>query len=635
MTEAVKNELICDIEIYHGFLLICFKRLSDGAVLAMEQSDRADIDKERLRQIMMSHKIITYNGLAFDIPLIFYFLSGASVGDVKRACDQIINGNVRYWDAPKLLNIEIPRLDHIDLIEPQPNAFASLKVLNGRLHGKRMQDLPHPPDARLTHAQMDETIAYCGNDLDATELVYQSMKDAIAMREALGAQYGMDFRSKSDSQIGEAIIKKRVEQRTRERVQRVETPGGTTFRYKIPDYMQFERPDLQQILDRLRETDFIVQHSGKVDLPEWLAKAKIKIGTTVYQMGIGGLHSTEKNRSVYADAGHVLYDFDVASYYPAIILGSGLYPKALGRTFLDEYRAIREERIVAKRAGDKVRDSGLKIALNGTFGKMGSRYSVLYAPHLMIAVTLTGQLALFMLIERAEAAGIPVVSGNTDGVVFRCPRYLESKLWAITKQWEAGTGFELESTEYLSLHNQSVNTYVAIKPDGKVKRKGVLANPRAENDIRTQMMNSPSMNVCADAAVAYITSGQDIEQYIRECTDVEDFVTVVKVTGGGTWRGEYLGKVVRFIWSSDGEPIFYKDPHPKTGNYKKVPRTDGCRPVMELPETMPLDIDYSAYVAAAREILLDIGFDQREAPPPKVRVFKYNLEGWLKASVLG
>lgn len=635
MTEAVKNELICDIEIYHGFLLICFKRLIDGAVLTMEESDRSTIDRERLRRIMLSHKIITYNGMSFDIPLIWYFLSGASVADVKRACDQIINGNVKYWDAPKLLGIEIPRLDHIDLIEPQPNAFASLKVLNGRLHGKRMQDLPYPPDARLTHSQMDEVTAYCGNDLDATELVYISLKDAIAMREALGAQYRMDFRSKSDSQIGEAIIKKRVEQKTGQRVERVSTPGGTTFRYKIPDYMKFDSPELQKILERLRETDFIVQHNGKVDLPDWLGKAAIKIGNTTYQMGIGGLHSTEKNRSVYADDDHILYDFDVASYYPAIILGSGLYPKALGRAFLDEYRAIREERIVAKRNGDKVRDSGLKIALNGTFGKMGSVYSILYAPHLMIAVTLTGQLALLMLIERAEAAGIPVVSGNTDGVVFRCPRYLESKLWAITKQWEADTGFDLESTEYLSLHNQSVNTYIAVKPDGKVKRKGVLANPRAEGDIRTQLMNSPSMNVCADAAVAHITTGQDIEEYIRGCTDIRDFVTVVKVTGGGTWRGGYLGKVVRFIWSTDGEPIYYKDPHPTTGNYKKVPRTDGCKPVMDLPDEFPDDIDYSAYVQAAREILLDIGFDKREAPPPKAKVFKYNVEGWLKAAVLG
>lgn len=351
---ATKNTLICDIETYHGFFLICFKRLSDGKIVAMEESDRTVIDRDRLRKIMLQNRLITYNGMSFDIPLIWYFISGASGADVKRAADQIINGNVRYWDAPKLLGIELPRLDHIDLIEPQPNAFASLKILNGRLHGKKMQDLPYPPDARLTHAQMDEVIKYCGNDLDATELLFEALKEPIAMRDALGARYKMDFRSKSDSQIGEAIIKSRVEKKTGERAQRVPTPGGTAFRYKVPEYLAFERPDLQQILDRLRETDFIVQHNGKVDLPDWLSKTNITIGSSTYQMGIGGLHSTEKNRSVYADDDHVLYDFDVASYYPSIILGSGLYPKALGRAFLDEYQGIRVDRLKAKRRSQEL-----------------------------------------------------------------------------------------------------------------------------------------------------------------------------------------------------------------------------------------------------------------------------------------
>lgn len=62
-----------------------------------------------------------------------------------------------------------------------------------------------------------------------------------------------------------------------------------------------------------------------------------------------------------------------------------------------------------------------KIVLNGTFGKLGSKYSFLYSPNLMIQVTITGQLALLMLIEALEAAGISVVSANTDGIVSRCP----------------------------------------------------------------------------------------------------------------------------------------------------------------------------------------------------------------------
>ena len=46
-----------------------------------------------------------------------------------------------------------------------------------------------------------------------------------------------------------------------------------------------------------------------------------------------------------------------------------------------------------------------------------------YEPNLMISVTLTGQLTLLMLIERAERSGIPVVNDKTDGVLIRHPRH--------------------------------------------------------------------------------------------------------------------------------------------------------------------------------------------------------------------
>lgn len=628
-----KPTIICDIETYRNFFLIGFKRTSDGFKRYFELSDRATFDLEKVRRIMLGNRIVTFNGQGFDNPLIFHALDGATIEQLKLGADRIINGRVRYWEVEKLLGTTVPRLDHVDLIEPQPNAIASLKTLNGRLHGRKMQDLPYPPDMLLTHEQMDETTVYCGNDLDATHELLDALEEPIALRAALGEKFGMELRSKSDAQMGEAIIKKRVEQLTKQRVERVTTPPGTTFRYQVPPYLRFERADLVAILDRLRETDFIVKADGKVDLPDWLAEQQITIGETTYAMGIGGLHSTEKNRSVHSDLGHVLIDYDVASYYPAIILGSGLYPKTLGPHFLDVYRDIRADRIAAKRAGDKIMDQGFKIALNGCFGKLGSPYSILYAPHLMIAVTLTGQLALLMLIERAEAAGIPVVSGNTDGVVFRCPRHLEGRLTDITKQWEADTGFELESTRYRSLYSQSVNTYIAVKEDGKTKRKGKLMNPRKET-MRDQLMHNPNMDVCSDAVVELITKGTPIADYIRGATDIRDFVTVVNVRGGGTWRGGYLGKVVRYIWSKDGEEILYKDPHPTTGNYKKVSKTDGCRPVMELPDELPSDIDYDRYIEAANDILLDIGYTRRATEAKAPRVLKRHAEAWLMLTAL-
>lgn len=669
MTRPPRNILFCDIEVYLNYFLVAFRRFGDAKTLTFELSDRSTIDLDRLRSILLQNRIVTFNGMSFDVPLIVYALTGATNAQLKLASDRIINGGVKYWDVEALLGITIPRFDLLDLIEPQPNAWASLKTLNGRLHGKRMQDLPIEPDAILTHAEMDLTTDYCINsDLPATERLFEALKGPLELREALSTEYRQNFLCKSDSQIGEAILRRRVEELTGQKIERVTTPPGTSFNYKVPPYMRFQRPDLAAMLEKLRETEFYVRADGKIDLPPFLQAKTVAVGETTYAMGIGGLHSTESNRAVHSDEQYFLVDFDVASYYPAIILGSGLYPKAMGPQFLDVYRKIRDERVEAKRRAKEIekvdlpalrllpagsadqkkhikteylrlqselqgcttKAEGLKISLNGVFGKLGSRYSLLYAPHLMIAVTLTGQLALLMLIERAENAGIPVVSGNTDGVVFRCPRHREADLMVITKQWEADTGFELESTRYLSLYSQSVNSYIAVKEDGKTKLKGPLSNPRAENDMRSQLMHNPNAAIVSIAVQELIVHGTPIEETIHRCTDIRDFVTVVNVKGGGTWRGGYLGKVVRYVWSTDGDVILYKTPHPSTGNFKKVPKSDGCHPMMELPDEFPTHlIDYDRYVAEAQEVLMNIGYTDRPPAIKPLRLLKRHAWAWF------
>lgn len=635
--------LVYDTECFRGFWLAAFKDVATGQVVTFEKSRRAELDRARLHRVFTRNRIVGFNSLGYDAPMVALALSSAGNAELKSASDRIIKGGLRWWEVENALNVVVPRLDHIDLIEPQPNAFASLKTLNGRLHGRRLQDLPFDPDADLSEAEMDIVAAYCVNDLEATQLLLEALAEPLAMREALGADYRQDFRSKSDSQIGEAIVRRRVEEMSGSRVERVHTPPGTSFRYAVPDFIRFETPALQQVLEDIRRTDFVIKPDGGVDMPKSLADLKLTIGGSTYAMGIGGLHSTEANRAVRSDDERVLIDADVASQYPSIILKLGLFPKALGPHFLSVYAKIKADRLAAKRAKDKVRDKGMKIALNGVYGKLGSKYSILYAPHLMIAVTLTGQLTLLMLIERAEAAGISVVSGNTDGVLFHCPRRLQagiekdrllpSALADVTAAWERDTGFDLEFAEYRAIYNQSVNSYIAVKADGKVKQKGPVANPWGpDGDLRERLMKNPQMTVLADALMAFVTEGLPLEQTIRACRDVRGFVTVIKASKGATWRGEYLGKVVRFIWSTAGEPILRADAHPKTGNHAKVPKTDGCRPVMELPDELPADIDYARYIAEAEKLLVEIGAVSALPPPVRIRADRPALLAWALAA---
>jgi len=661
--------LILDTECYGNFWYLGIKRKEDGKRVGFEFSPRADFDRDRVRRIMRNNQIVGFNSISYDVPMIYMALDGATNAELKEASNAIINGRIPHWKIEEQLGIHVPwkNLDHIDIFETNPSVRKGLKALNGSMHHKRLQELPFHHTRILTPDEMDDLIDYCHyGDIDGTEMLFDVLKEPIFLREALREKYStMDLRSKSDAQVGETILKTEVERRKGDRIKKAIVPDGTTFRYEPPEWIQFKTPYMREVLETIRSTDIEVS-GGSVDFPKAFEKFNIVFDGMKHTLGLGGLHSTESNRSVHSDATHVLIDADVAAQYPSIIMKLGLFPKAMGRDFLPVYKSIIDARLLAKRAKDKTTDKGLKIAINGSYGKLGSGYSVLFAPHLMIAVTLTGQLSLLMLIEEASFRGIPVVSANTDGVLFSCPREMfngfvmkdgaptdrlaPSPLQDIIEWWEALSSFNLEFGEYRSVYSQSVNSYIAIKPDGSFKRKGKLANHWREelpwggknsdyDPAREGLKKAPCMTICADAALGLILHGVPVETTINECDDVREFLTITTATGGATWgpggpvyenvertdaKGKtirskalvayedevYLGKLVRFYWSSQGNPILRVKAHEVTKNRGIVPKTDGCRPLMTLPDdfAVPADLDRQRYIDEAYAILDDIGY---------------------------
>lgn len=588
-----------DVESFPNFFVVCFKRFSDGRKLAFERSERGDFEVADVLAILASNTIIMFNGPSYDLPMLGLALAGASPAQLKAASDKIIFKEVKPWQIEKEIGVRPPRCNYIDLMEPNPSVRQGLKMLHGRLHGRFMVDLPFPPETRLTPEQMNVVTLYCFNDIDATEGLYKALREPLELRAALGKTYGLDLRSKSDSQIGEAIVKRRVESTIGQKIER-DVKAAPVFSYEVPTFIAFQDPALVDLVGRLRTAVFSVDAAGTITPPDFLKNLQVPLGKMKYAMGIGGLHSTEAHRALTSDDKSFLLDVDVASQYPSIIMKLGLYPPALGPAFLKIYGEIIKERLAAKDAGDKVRADGGRIMLNGVYGKLGSPYSSLYAPNLIIAITLTGQLAILMLIERAEASGIPVVSANTDGVVFRCPRRLELTLAGVIRGWEAETGFKVDRTPYRALYNASVNTYVAIKEDGKVKRKGYLADPWTEGDLRGQMSKNPQMTVCSEAVVRYLKDGVPLNDTILGAKDPRAFVTVIKVATGAKWRGHPLGRAVRYYWSTDGDPILYAE------SGRRVAKTEGARPLGELTNELPPDLDHLRYFNEAARLAADL-----------------------------
>jgi DNA polymerase elongation subunit (family B) len=606
-----KRQLVLDIECYKNYFLAMLMT-ADGRVKRFEiRDDQGSLDDLKRYIEHPDVEVLTFNGNNYDIPMIALALSGSTNLSLRKASDKIINENLKPWQFYKHYNLDELVLDHIDLIEVAPGQVG-LKIYGGRLHSPKMQDLPIELDATIDENMAEQLALYCRNDLDVTWRLARQLTEQIDLRRTMSEQYGVDLRSKSDAQIAEVVLKSEITKITQIVPVREKRLSYSSFKYEPPGHVKFFTEDFKNALDVIRTADMVVKDTGHVEMPEAIEKLDLSIGGNKYKVGIGGLHSQESEVAHFSDEEYVLIDRDVASYYPNLMLNMGMYPPALGENFLSVYRNILNTRLAAKHSGDKVTNEVLKIVLNGTFGKTSNQYSILYNPKMMIQTTLTGQLSLLMLIEALERRSISVVSANTDGIVIKCPRARYDEVTALIHKWEKITNLETEETRYKALYSRDVNNYVALKEKGGVKTKGVYAS--------SGLHKNPCNEVCVEAVTKYLTENIPCERTIMECEDVTKFLTLRTVKGGAVKQGYTLGKAIRWYYAIGVDGVItYKE------NGNTVPRTEGAKPLMDLPEKLPKDIDHSWYILECVSMLRDIAAIPR---PPKKKLPRRNTKEW-------
>jgi hypothetical protein len=661
-----------DTECFPNYWLLKF-RPQGGAVytFALQAGERFTPKQSAdVHYLFKLFTTVSFNGNYYDVPMVCAAIAGYSTEQLKWLNDQIIVQQLKPWE---LGLPEWSPSDHIDVMEVLPGA-GSQKMYAGRIHCKTMRDLPYSPDHYLTPHEISEVDDYCENDLSVLEDLFNAVAPQLKIRESLGARYGIDLRSKSDAQCAEAVLKRRCEQVLGHRIYKPDVDWNLAFRYEPPAFLAFSTPQMQSAFEMVKASVFTLGASGAVIMPQQLSGLEIVIGSSVYRMGIGGLHSSEKSRAIKSSETHVLRDADVASYYPSLMLNSGKYPKALGPVFIPEFAGLKSERLDDKKRQKQLEKSGLKgtpewvdayngnegkkVFVNGTFGKTLSHYSVLFGPEMGIQTTVTGQLSLLMLIEWMEHYGIPVVSANTDGIVLNCPRPLVATSDYLIEEWERRTGLEMDRPlgEYAAIYSRDINCYIAVKADGEVKRKGA-----GISEASLVGKTSPDVEICSDAVAEYLSKGTPIIYTIAACRDIRKFVTVQKVAGGAVklWgEGPRKDALVKDMvpvllangwvkagrkWAkglgSLGEQIsdatsayktcfapqrpeylgkvirwYYSTQAPGSiiynTNGNTVSLSYGAKPCMVLPDEFPTDIDYDWYLQNCESILKDIGYTE-------------------------
>ena len=384
------------------------------------------------------------------------------------------------------------------------------------------------------------------------------------------------------------------------------------MRHCIADYITFQTPKLQEFLKNISKEKLTIKDEFK---------ESVEFYDNVYTFAKGGLHTENKPKIFEADADNIIVDWDVSSYYPAIIINNGKYPHHLGPEFLRGYKTMFDKRLELKPLAKKDKKikgivGALKLAVNSVYGKSSDMQSWIYDRQLTMFTTITGELSLLMLIEAYELADIHVISANTDGVTIKLHNDKVEKMYEINKWWMDLTSYELERTDYAKIIFSTVNDYLAIKTDGEIKKKG---------DFLTdfELHKNKSARIVPIALEHFFVNDVPVADTIRNHTNIYDFCLRQKASKDFHYEGHsketktVYNKLIRYYVSNTGEKLLKVKNENSDSTAVDVSQVEAGDWVMHVCNNLkpnhPLDnINHAYYIERAERIIHKIQLEGKK-----------------------
>lgn len=590
----------------------------------------------RFTEKYSEHYWVGYNSLRFDSQVVewvmrnhdeWHELSGLEIaGRIAQKAQDVIH-DANYELLPEfsekslsLKQIDIFKMAHFD----NKNRRVSLKRLEFEMDMENIEEMPiHHSKKDLTQDDVAVIKGYCRNDVLATYEFYKILRgdtshplykgnDQFQLRWDIEQEFGIPCINYSDSKIGDEIIKKFYCQE--KGIEYSQLPKKGTFRKKvevrncIAKHVRFETPQLKEFLENIKK-----QSLGMDDD----FKHEVSFYGNVYSFMKGGLHTENKPEIFEADDEHEIIDWDVSSYYTAIIINNKRYPGHLGPAFLRGYQTMFEKRLELKPLAKKDKKikgivGALKLAVNSVYGKSSEITSWLYDRQLTMFTTITGELSLMMLIEKYETNGIRVMSANTDGVTIMIHKSLIPLMERINKWWMDTTKYELERTDYRKIIFSTVNDYIAIKTDGEVKKKGDFVTD-------FELHKNKSGRIVPIALENYFVHGVPVADTIAKHDNIFDFTIRQKASKDFHYEGmdrknghvNIYNKLIRYFVSLRGEKLMKvknKDSKSTAPERSQVEAGEWmCTVCNHLTKDHPMDnINKSYYIEKAEKMIRKI-----------------------------
>ena len=546
---------IVDIEMYPNLFLIVGKNKATKEYRIFQISPIQDDRRQIIDWIRDEVDVLVgFNIMQYDYPLIHYFIgklysknyNGREIVRLLKLKSNDLIAEEKSWKniirQPLRKIVDLFKIRHYD----NKAKMTSLKLLAFNLRMTNIQELPYHPDTILTIEQIKNVIKYCINDVNVTDVLYDNTKEDIILREKLGPLYQIDMTNFNDTKIGQEIFVKLIQQKLGlEKIGR--TPRSSiALSEVIFDYIQFQSREFTTLLQWLKQKVITETKGTFTEIPfdelislDNLYKVKVKKGCQEnlnlvykgfqYDFGVGGIHGSIQSGIYRSDNEYSIIDIDVTSFYPKLGIENHLYPLHLGEQFCGIYDGVFQTRqSYAKKTAPNL---GLKLALNGVFGKSNSEHSPFYDPQYTMSITINGQLLLCMLAERIvdELSDVTLLQMNTDGLTVRIHNSQLTKLQEIKERWCKFTKLQLEEAEYDMMVIRDVNNYSArFKGTNNIKRKGAAFMYKV-SITELELHKNHSMLVVPMAVEKYFYENILPEEFIPKHTEIYDFFKRVKL----------------------------------------------------------------------------------------------------------
>lgn len=544
---------LIDIEVFPNFYFLGIKDFTTKEITSYEVSAFKDQRLELYIYLTnFSGYLISFNGKHYDevvnnfIVANWHHLKDCTTYDfckrVKEFSDHVIQDNYEEIKTYKYIKNIYTSIDLYMFWAKslRMSKKISLKGLAIQMGWPHIQELPYPHNTTLTPIQMEKVILYnLDNDLGILErLMEQFLGEGtiplgdlgtIHLRHQIKQRYGLDCYSWDAPKIAsEAIIKEYCNKKN------FDIDEFKNIRYIKEDFyfgalfekinINFKTPLFRNLYKRWYESKNEFSEEFVAFTDDTSSSIKISVG-------VGGIHSVNKNEIYEKDDEYEIYDLDIASLYPQLILNYNCFRfKELNKIY-DHFRLLRinksKPNMKKYKGTDKEQfwkneDLFYKVILNGISGYLDMAYSPLYNNKGAMTMRCAGQLILLYLTEIVLEENIRVIQLNTDGITVKILKdkipWLKEEVVKIEKKFNV----VFEEQYYKKIVLQNVNSYLAIDLDGKVKEKGeFVRNPALGNSVDSL--------VIAKALVAYFTDGILPDTFILNHSNILDFCMSMKI----------------------------------------------------------------------------------------------------------